>query len=114
MYLGMFLTLMISVLLGLVWSFLYSGLHIFFNWTILLHILAANFESAAEPFLVKYILKLDYKIEAKSQFVSVFVKTIVLYVLNNWGLCDSLLSFGVAQLVQSVIFIILILWFTKA
>jgi len=61
-----------------------------------LYCLSSIIESATEPLIAKNILNFDYSITAKTEFISVFLKTLMLFLLTKYKIFDDLLNFGVA------------------
>ena len=96
MFFGVFATILISLMLGGFWMYMYSHLHPNFGFMIVLYCLSGIIESSAEPFIAKNILNFDYSITAKTEFISVFMKTLMLFLLTKFKIFDELLNFGVA------------------
>lgn len=57
---------------------------------------ACIIESMAEPYFVKPILTFEYNIVAKSEAVSIFSKTIILFVLTKIKWFHPLINFGLS------------------
>jgi hypothetical protein len=56
-----------------------------FKESIFITVLASVIESLSEPFYVRMLLKMEFAIRAKAESVSIFVKTVLIYMLVAKG-----------------------------
>ena len=73
----------------------------YFNFSILLVVIAALIESLCEPFYAIMLLKMEFKIRAKSESIAIFVKSVMIYYLVYQKM--DLLAYAFAQLAYSLI-----------
>ncbi len=110
---GILSTLLISLVLQFIWRILYSELDPHFMQTTYLYCIAAIFQSAAEPFLVKATLNFDYTVIAKAESVCIFTKTLLLYYLNQNNYFYALNNFGICQLYYGVSLMLTCYYFSR-
>lgn len=72
----------------------------FKEMSIMLTMFAGFLESVNEPLYVLMLFKMDFKIRAKAESVSIFFKSITIYLLIKYDY--GLLSYGLAQVIYSL------------
>ena len=56
-----------------------------FNLSIFLIIIAALIENFCEPFYVDMLMNMEFSLRAKAESVSIFIKSVLTYVLIYYG-----------------------------
>jgi hypothetical protein len=87
---------------------LYFGVIIFdsqpnlkqFEISILLIVVAALIENLCEPFYVEMLMNMEFSMRAKAESISIFVKSVLTYVLIYYG-GFGLLAYALAQVAYS-------------
>ncbi|KRX01069.1 hypothetical protein PPERSA_00817 [Pseudocohnilembus persalinus] len=116
MIFGSFVTIPLSLLFIFIWNYLYSGLNQQFYTSCILFGLGAALETYGEPFLVKSILQFDYSVQAKAESLSLFIKTIVLYILesNKSTFHSTLINFGISEVVRGLVFALISIYYRQS
>lgn len=96
MIFGIGFTILIGILTGNLWHYWYTDLNESFSKGLICYVVACIIESMCEPLLTKFILNFDYSVGAKSEAVSVFLKTLFLFVFTKLEIFPTLFNFGLA------------------
>ena len=98
------ISLAMSIIVAMIFSYLYSHLHPIFNITLVLYVVMLFIVLYRNAIVSRCILNFDYTIETRSLAVGIFFKTGSLFYLVHYADAQTpiILCFGIANLLGAL------------
>ena len=103
MLLGVFATLAISIFFNGLIAFIYSNKHPYFHFTAWIYVIDSLLVSVYELFIVELTLNFEYKFVSVLDPVQLILGSFILSAFLKFRTFDSLLAFGLSQVLSKII-----------